>query len=202
MGAAKINSSPNLKSITETLCVHEKTVWRHYNRFMYRVILFLALSLTAAAQTPAPNSPVLEALLTEIRGLRQDLQTTAATIQRVQILMFRVQTEAQFLSRATEHADQAHQMCANIQQQRTMVTQEIARLEANPPDNVPGRPSNAENLARMKSNLESTGVMEQQCRSREIDASAQLRDEQAKMNDLQDQLDKLDKTLATIGRQK
>ena len=170
---------------------------------MHRLILVLALGLPAVAQTSSPDSPVLEALLTEIRGLRQDLQTTAATIQRVQILMFRVQTEAQFVSRASDHADQARQMCNNLQQQRTALSQEIARLEANPPDNVPGRgASTADNLARLKSNLESTGVMEQQCRSREIDANSQLHDEQAKMNDLQDQLDKLDKTLSALGRQK
>lgn len=168
---------------------------------MRRLTFLFAAALCARAQTPAADPPVLQALLTEIRGLRQDLQTTAATIQRVQILMFRVQSEAQFLSRATERADEARRSCAGIQQQRTMLTQEIARLEANPPENVPGRPT-ADNIARMKSNLESTGVMEQQCRTREIDTASQLRDEQGKMNDLQDQLDKLDKTLSAIGRQK
>jgi hypothetical protein len=44
--------------------------------------------------------------------------------------------------------------------------------------------------------VESLGNDQQQCQAREIEATSQLRDEQAKMNELQDQLDKLDKTLA------
>ena len=62
---------------------------------MLRLVLFFAAALTTAAQTPSSDSPVLQALLTEIRQLRQDLQTTAAAIQRVQIVMFRVQNESQ-----------------------------------------------------------------------------------------------------------
>ena len=162
---------------------------------MLRLVLFFAAALTTAAQTPSSDSPVLQALLTEIRQLRQDLQTTAAAIQRVQIVMFRVQNESQLLSRAAQRVDEARTHCALLQEQRTGLSEEIARQEARPPQSS-SDPSFADRIARLKSNLESTGVMVQQCQAREIDATAQLRDEQARMNDLQDQLDKLDKALS------
>jgi hypothetical protein len=41
---------------------------------------------------------------------------------------------------------------------------------------------------------------DQQCRVEQADAEAQFRTEQAKMDDLQNQLDNLDKVLAAQGR--
>jgi chromosome segregation ATPase len=166
---------------------------------MYRIIWFFAAVMAAAAQTPAnpDNNSVLQALLTEIRALRQDLQTSAATIQRVQILMFRVQTEAEFVSRASQRADDAHNRCANAQQQRRYLTAQVEQLEArrsNP--QTPADQNLGDQITRLKSNLESMSTEEQQCTAREIEAGAQLKDEQNKMADLQDQLDKLDKLLA------
>jgi len=170
---------------------------------MHRLFLFLAAALAAAAQTPAASdAPILQALLTEIRALRQDLQTTAATIQRVQILMFRVQTEAQFLSRAGQRVDEQHNRCNGIEQQRRMLSSQVEQLEArrsNP--QTPADQNLGDSIARVKASVESLGAEDQQCQAREIEATAQLKDEQNKMNDLQDQLDKLDKALAAAGRQ-
>ena len=78
---------------------------------MHRALLLLStpLLLTAAAfaQTASPDTQLTQALIAEIHQLRQDLQTTAVTIQRVQIVMYRLQTEASLLYRATERLDNA-----------------------------------------------------------------------------------------------
>ena len=88
--------------------------------------LTVFLGTTAAfGQTTAPDSPVTQTLLSEIRQLRQDLQTTAATIQRVQIVMYRLQTTASLLYRATERLDNARARCNQAQAQRKMVTTQI-----------------------------------------------------------------------------
>jgi hypothetical protein len=164
---------------------------------MYRLAVFFAAALTASAQTQSADSQVLQALLTEIRQLRQDLQTTAATIQRVQIVMFRVQTESQLLSRAVQRADEARNRCENVQQQKRFMTQQVADMESRQQSpQTAADQTLAANIARMKANLEGMGMQEQQCQAREIEASAQLHDEQAKMTELQDQLDKLDKVLS------
>jgi hypothetical protein len=55
-------------------------------------------------------------------------------------------------------------------------------------------------LANEKPNLERTAADEQRLQSREIDAETQLRAEQTKLADLQDQLDRLDKLLDSFTR--
>ncbi len=57
-----------------------------------------------------------------------------------------------------------------------------------------------EALAEMKSAVERRAADEQRLQSREIDAETQLRAEQAKLADLQDQLDRLDKLLDSFTR--
>jgi len=160
------------------------------------------------AQTPAPppsqDTQLTQALLTELRQLRQDLQTTAATIQRVQLVMFRMQTAAQSLSRATQRLDDARNRCSYVQPQRKMLTGQLEQAEtrqrtAPVPDPRVADPRQDE-VARLKSNLEMLTVQEQQCQTNLIDVETQLRTEQAKMSELQDQFDKLDRALADVGR--
>src|ERR1700681_885473 len=96
---------------------------------MQRVIRLLLLAAPAIAQTASPDSPLTQALLTEIRLLRQDLQTTAVTIQRVQIVMYRLQAETTLMSRATQRLDDARSKCSQAQVQRKNMATEIERTE-------------------------------------------------------------------------
>ncbi len=152
------------------------------------------------AQTPSQDTQLTQALLTELRQLRQDLQATAATIQRVQLVMFRMQTAAQTLSRATQRLDDARNRCNYIQPQRKMMTSQIEQAETR--QRTAPTPTDTrliDEVARLKNNLEMLTVQEQQCQSTLIDVETQLRVEQAKMNELQDQFDKLDRALADVS---
>ena len=145
------------------------------------------------AQTQSQDTQLTQALLTELRQLRQDLQTTAATIQRVQLVMFRMQTAAQSLSRATQRLDDARNRCSYVQPQRKMLTGQLEQAEtrqraAPVPDPRVADPRQDE-IARLKSNLEMMAVQEQQCQTNLIDVETQLRTEQAKMSELQDQFE-------------
>jgi len=168
-------------------------------------IICLTLFLGAAAgfgQTASPDSQVTQILLTEIRQLRQDLQITAATIQRVQILMYRVQTEASQLNRVTERLDSARARCSQVQSQRKMLTSQIENSGAGHGNSQnPSDRKAAEEMAQgLKSAVEMLDNQDQQCQVEQADAEAQFRTEQAKMDDLQNQLDNLDKVLAAQGR--
>jgi HAMP domain-containing protein len=119
--------------------------------------------------------------------------------------MFRMQTASQSLSRATQRMDDARNRCSYIQPQRKMLTGQIEQAEnrqrsaAPPPDpRVPD--ARQDEINRLKNNLEMLTAQEQQCQSTLIDVETQLRTEQAKMNELQDQFDKLDRALADVGR--
>src|SRR5947209_12840785 len=87
----------------------------------------LASARPAFAQTAPPDSQLTQALLTEIRQLRQDLQTTAITIQRVQIVMYRLQAAATLMTRATQRVDDARSKCTEMQSHRKAVAFETER---------------------------------------------------------------------------
>lgn len=172
-------------------------------RFAFLIPLFTVAVSFAQSPAPSPSqdTQVTQALLAELRALRQDLQTTAATIQRVQLVMFRMQTAATTLNRATQRLDDARNRCSYIQPQRKMLTSQIEQSETRQRSAAnPAEPRLAEEVARLKSNLEMLTVQDQQCQSTLVDVESQLRTEQAKMSELQDQFDKLDRALADVGR--
>jgi hypothetical protein len=166
---------------------------------MHRVLCLLLLAAPAVAQTASPDSQLTQALLTEIRLLRQDLQATAVTIQRVQIVMYRLQAETTLMSRATQRLDDARSKCSQAQVQRKNTATQIQQAEERQPNiqnPTERRDLEQQLLPRLKANLEMWTNEEQQCQAREAEAETQSRAEQAKLNELQDQLDKLDKVLA------
>ena len=168
---------------------------------MCRASFLAPLLMTAAAfgQAAPPDSPTTQALLAEIRQLRQDLQNVAATIQRVQIVMYRLQGETALVNRATERLENARAGRSQAQGQRKYMAAQLEQAEARQRNSQsPSDQRAAEGmLAQLKSSVEMLASTEQECLTTELDAQAQLRTEQAKMDDLQDQLDKLDRVLAS-----
>jgi chromosome segregation ATPase len=124
----------------------------------------------AQGQTPTSDSRTLQSILEEVSKLRQDLQTTSATVQRMQILLYRVRTEL------------AHR----VKQQEEFLerTQDPA-----------SRKEIEDELARLKDWMEKTAGSEPEAQAKEAECTNELRLEQAKLNELQDQLDRLDKKL-------
>ena len=70
---------------------------------MFRAAFVLLIVTTAAAQTASPDTQALQALVTEIRQLRLDLQATTIATQRVQIVLYRLQTQTALATRASSH---------------------------------------------------------------------------------------------------
>lgn len=173
---------------------------------MWRILIcFAGLVLRTTdvvAQTAPSDSQVTQAVLSEIRQLRQDLQATAAIIQRVQIVVYRIQAQESLLTRATERLETARNICKGSEMQRKHFTTQIERAEAakrnaqNPSD----RQAAEQMLADLKSSAEMFASEASDCQRNQVDAEIQVRTEQAKMSELQDQLDRLDKILAGDGR--
>ena len=173
-----------------------------------RVLLALALVLlvtapSARAQAPSQDAQLTQTLINEIRQLRQDLQLTAAVIQRAQILMYRLQVETGNLSRATQRLDDARRNCSTMQSQVRSLNMQVDQFEArlraaqNPADQKAAE----DNLTRMKSQLALFTNEEQQCHPREYEAQSQVQAAQSSVDSLQSQLDKIDKALAGVGPQ-
>jgi chromosome segregation ATPase len=161
------------------------------------LLALLLISGGAIAQTAPGDAQVTQSLLVEIRQLRNDLQNAAVTINRVQIVMFHLQFETYALDRATQRLDQARAACSQAEMQGKMSKSRIEEAEAARGSQNPSDQKAAEQyLANLKSNLEMSDAEEQQCQVERADAENQFRTEQAKVNDLEEQLDKLDKALA------
>jgi hypothetical protein len=160
--------------------------------------MFLLAAAPAAAQTPPTDAQLTQTLLSEVRQLRSDLQSTAATIQRVQIVMYRLQSQSLALDRAMQRLEQARGACTNAEEQRKALANELASTEEQARDSrIPANQQASQNvLQRVKGALEMATRLEQECLAERSSAENQLRIEQAKMSDLETQLEKLDRMLA------
>src|SRR5438067_2546285 len=96
-------------------------------RFLLFAPLF-AITTVFAQSTPL-DPQTMQTLLVEVRQLRQDLQTAAATIQRVQIVMYRLQNQISQLDRASQRLDEARGRCKQAQMQKMMITTRTEQAE-------------------------------------------------------------------------
>jgi len=169
-------------------------------------LLILVLLLIAApvfGQSASTDSQTLQALLVEVRQLRHDLQTTTIAAQRAQILLYRLQGQ-EAATRAWQKLDDARARITETQSNRTRVTSDIKQNEdfVSGAENSPAeRKQVEESLTQLKGKLASLENEEQQRQTREIEAEDQLRTERAKLSELQDQLDRLEKVLESTNRQ-
>ena len=169
---------------------------------MFRAAFAVIIASAAAAQTASPDTQALQALVTEIRQLRQDLQATTIATQRVQIVLYRLQTQTAMVTRAASRLDDVRSMLGSIQSEKKSLSLRVQQMEDSlkTTQNLAERKTAEDWLANEKPNLERIAADEQRLQSREIDAETQLRAEQAKLNELQDQLDRLDKLLDSFTR--
>ena len=166
--------------------------------------LFVLLSSGACfGQSPQGDSRTLQALLSEVRQLRQDLQTTTLAAQRTQILIHRLQGQEAAVARASQRLEEAREMLSGAQSERKQLAAEIKQHEEfiRNTENAPAQRKEFESrLPEDKARLESFENQEQQQQTREIEAEQQLRAEESRLSDLRDQLDRLDKSLEDASR--
>src|SRR5258708_11048969 len=172
------------------------------HRAWFLVLGLLLISPASFGQTSSSDSQTLQALLAEVRQLRQELRNTTLATQRVQILLFRLQIQEAVVERAQRRVDDARSALSQTQAEVKMMASLIKQTE----DKI----SNAQNpverkrqedlLAQFKAGLESQENSEQQSQARESEAGQELRNVQTKLNALQDQFDRLDKSLEISNR--
>ncbi len=173
-------------------------------RSSFLVLGFFAVSTSAFGQTTSTDSQTLQALLAEVRQLRQDLQTTTVATQRAQILLYRSQVQEAAVARASQRLDNARAKLEETQSARKKLAAEIKSSEnfVGNTENSPADRKQIEGwLPQGKARLESLESEEQQWQTREMEAEEQQRLEQAKLGGLQDQLDRIEKALENLSLQ-
>jgi chromosome segregation ATPase len=160
----------------------------------YTLMLFLTL---AAGQEALPDS---QTVLPEIRALRLDLRNTAATIQGVQIVMYRLQAQAMSLERATGRLDMARGQCKAAQDGQKFAAAQIESMKKQNAQNGDKQKNIQQMISQLQANTEIWATQAQTCQGEQADAEAQFRVEQAKMSELENQLEQLDQALAGQGK--
>ncbi len=154
------------------------------------IVVVFGMAAATFAQTTSPDSQTLQALLTEVRQLRQDLQVSLTTVESVQVLLSRLQIQEVAVSRASQHLDDARSKLAEVQVVVRSEAAEIKHFE-DAPNNLDNAAQVETALNRAKSDLEASTNLAQQRQSTEADAELQLRTEQDKLSRLESRLDEL-----------
>jgi hypothetical protein len=174
---------------------------------MHQKLFFFSALLLASnthAQTPSTDSQTLQVLLTEVRQLRQELKATTTAVERAQILIYRLQLQEAASGRALQRLDDARSKLVASQTNHNNLAKRVKTLEDNLPGiNNPVEKQRTENdIASIKAHVETVLLPEeQQNQARVTDCEQQLRLEQDKLTELQDQLDQLDAALKKSGGQ-
>jgi hypothetical protein len=170
-------------------------------RTRFALFLFLALpflSSSVRAQSPSPDSRTLESILEELHKLRQELQTTSAASQRAQILLYRVRLQMDTVDHLNQRLEQARRQVAVARNEVNHFLEQKKRdqdaLNENP--DPAKRKALEDDLALTQQRLEQIKDNQPDAEGREAAVASDLRNEQAKLGELQDQLDRLDKQLA------
>jgi chromosome segregation ATPase len=157
----------------------------------------LLLSAPISAQSAPTDSQTLQALLAEVRELRKDLETTAASGQRAQILLYRLQAQADAVRRAQQRLDDISAKLTGVQAREKLLGAQVKRIEEGPegPQNSADQKEIQALLPQLKAELDSLSGEDQELQTKKIDAEQQLRLEQAKLSTLEAGLDQLESTL-------
>jgi hypothetical protein len=170
-------------------------------RLAFLAIGLLLFSPTAFGQTASPESQTLQALLTEVHQLRQDLQTAAAAARKAQILIYRLHVQETAVARASQRLDQATSALDQFQAQRKWQALQIKRYEdmRGRAENPDARKQFDDAISDLKAQMDAWVPEEQEAQAKELGFAEQLRMEQAKLDQLQNELDQLDRAVMSVA---
>lgn len=174
-------------------------------RATFLVVGFLFIVTAAFGQTSSTDSQTLQALLKEVRELRQDLRTSLVNTQRAQLLFYRMQAEQAAVGMAQQRVDGAQNALDKAQKNRKDLEAQFKYYtDLDTEDKTPDpseRKRLEDSLPRMKANFEAAEAAEQMAQGSVMQAKDQLQIEQGKLEGLQEELDRIDKSLEELAKQ-
>ncbi len=170
------------------------------------LVLFAALPAlgqgsqpTQQAQTAPPDSPTLQAILTELRSIHNDVRLGQTT----QILLTELELQENAVMRATQHRDDLRQRLSQVQSTEKFMTEQLSQFEDQTKQTID--PVQLKQLTdrqtQIKSQLTSLTQQEKDQTNDLLDADTALRKEQDTLQNIQDQLDTVVKKLQPMAGQ-
>ncbi len=150
---------------------------------------WFAIAATGFGQNPASDSQTMREILSEIRGIQEDMRVTQTT----QILLTEFEMQQSVVNRATENVDSARTKLLEVQRDQKLVTSDLQRAEdrLSQASDAEERKHIAEEIERHKSNIAASTVEE---RGR----TATLQQMEQRLQTAQDSLEQIESELNAI----
>ena len=161
------------------------------------VLCLLFVCASGLGQSPSSEQG-MQALVAEVRQLRKDLQASNGNALKTQILLSRLQFQEAAVARASERLNDARGRLVDTQRHRAEVAAFLRHAEEaldNTDISSGDRKQIQSEVSARKQELEAIAVVEQQQQAAEMETEEQLRTEQAKLNELEERVERLEKAL-------
>jgi chromosome segregation ATPase len=171
-------------------------------RIAFAVALFMASNGLCQTSAAPKEQETLQSLLTEVHQLRLSIEAMTVASQRAQIALSALQIQDAAVARALQRLDNVRNRCKEPEDRKQHMAVEIQHLES---ILSAGTASAAEvksvheREGQLKGEIDAVASEASTCQATEAEASSQLRSEQAKLADVQDRIDRLDKTLEKLS---
>ena len=142
----------------------------------FLIIAGLAVTPSGYAQVNQPNSQTLQAILSELRAIRSELNNQQAQNQTMQVLLVQMQSYQTAINRAAQRTDDARSNLAEVREGERYFSDYIDRDEdlVHQAQDEAERSTLASDIDRSKASLTSFKTMEQDRISVLQQAEAQL----------------------------
>ena len=160
------------------------------------VLAFAALS--ASAQAGQSDSQTLQAILSELRAIHEEMKTTESS----QILLTELQMQQNVVNRAAQHVEEMQAKLSDVRGEQKNDAGELNRLKeqldrATDQQQVKDF---SDKIAELKANISALDAMEQD-RSASLDTAQQkLRDAQSSLDEIEDQLSSIVKRMTSPSK--
>jgi chromosome segregation ATPase len=173
------------------------------------VFLFLTTSIFGSSGNPqttvnsppkaaqGENAQTMQALLNEVRQLRLAIQQSTLSVYRAQVIVERMRSQQQRVDRLNERLREIRDRIANWKMGQSDMQNEMKMIEGriNRATEAAERANLEEHQERMKTRLASMAQENTRLLEQESQLAAQLNIEQARLTELNDQLDALQREL-------
>jgi len=136
-------------------------------------------------------------LLSEVRQLRHDLQTSAIAARKAQIVIYRLHVQEAAVARASERLEETKTGLEQLRARSKYQAMQIKRFEdmKDSTEDAAQRKQFDDAIADLKTQMEAWASEEQELQPKELELEQQLRIEQAKLDQLESELDRLDQAV-------
>src|ERR1051325_5901078 len=144
---------------------------------MRSILALLILSASAVCQTNSSETQALQSLVNEVHQLREELRTVTVASQRVQIVLYRLQTQEGAVNRATQRLSDQRANLINTQERLKDIKNQVQLFEDRErhTQNPAERKEMDDALPQLRARAESLTKDEQLFEANVSEAESQLR---------------------------